>query len=311
MKLSPSVRVPLIVEPANDADRAAAQGFAPYVALLAKLSEVQIVDALPDSPAAVAIVGTTKLMLKVEIDVAAERERLKKEIARIEGEIAKANGKLSSESFVARAPAAVVAQERERLDNFSATLAKLNEQFAKLPPRRVTPARFFYRITHRSANEHFPLRTTGRLQRMDEPEAVRRGRRAAGGAPARGPGRVLRVDLRDAGPPRDRGPHLVQAHRRRRARSRVPAMPGRPVPAHVAGPAPVRDAPRTGRAARDAGRGHHRLLRRGIASTKRLGDVLLHVFNHQTHHRGQATTLFSQLGVDVGPTDLLLLLPEA
>ena len=134
MKLSPSVRVPLIVEPANDADRAAAQGFAPYVALLAKLSEVQIVDTLPDSPAAVAIVGTTKLMLKVEIDVAAERERLKKEIARIEGEIAKATAKLSSESFVARAPAAVVAQERERLDNFSATLAKLNEQFAKLPP---------------------------------------------------------------------------------------------------------------------------------------------------------------------------------
>jgi len=50
---------------------------------------------------------------------------------------------------------------------------------------------------------------------------------------------------------------------------------------------------------------------KGIASTKRLGDVLLHVFNHQTHHRGQATTLFSQLGVDVGPTDLLLLLPAA
>jgi uncharacterized damage-inducible protein DinB len=50
---------------------------------------------------------------------------------------------------------------------------------------------------------------------------------------------------------------------------------------------------------------------KGIASTKRLGDVLLHVFNHQTHHRGQATTLFSQLGVDVGPTDLLLLLPDA
>ena len=132
MKLSPSVRVPLIVEPHGDADRAAAQSFAPYVALLGKLSEVQIVDALPDSPAAVAIVGTTKLMLKVEIDVAAERERLSKEIARITGEIAKANGKLSSESFVARAPAAVVAQERERLENFSATLAKLHEQLGKL-----------------------------------------------------------------------------------------------------------------------------------------------------------------------------------
>jgi uncharacterized damage-inducible protein DinB len=50
---------------------------------------------------------------------------------------------------------------------------------------------------------------------------------------------------------------------------------------------------------------------KGAASTKRLDDVLLHVFNHQTHHRGQATTLFSQTGVDVGPTDLLLLLPDA
>jgi len=50
---------------------------------------------------------------------------------------------------------------------------------------------------------------------------------------------------------------------------------------------------------------------KGVASTKRLGDVLLHVFNHHTHHRGQATTLFSQLGMDVGPTDLLLLLPDA
>jgi valyl-tRNA synthetase len=95
---------------------------------------VQIVDALPDSPAAVAIVGTTKLMLKVEIDVAAERERLAKEIARVEGEIAKAEAKLSSESFVARAPAAVVAQERERVASFSATRDKMKEQLAKLPP---------------------------------------------------------------------------------------------------------------------------------------------------------------------------------
>ncbi|RYF03306.1 MAG: valine--tRNA ligase, partial [Oxalobacteraceae bacterium] len=134
MKLSPSVRVPLIVEPGSEADRIAAQGFAPYVQLLGKLSEVQIVDALPESPAAVSIVGTTKLMLKVEIDVAAERERLSKEIARVEGEVAKANGKLSSESFVARAPAAVVAQERERVANFSATLDKMREQLAKLPP---------------------------------------------------------------------------------------------------------------------------------------------------------------------------------
>jgi valyl-tRNA synthetase len=134
MQISPSVRVPLIVEAADASGQAALHSFAPYIQALGKLSEVNIVDALPESPAAVSIVGTTKLMLKVEIDVAAERERLAKEIARIEGEIAKVNGKLGNESFVARAPAAVVAQENERLVNFSATIIKLREQFAKLPP---------------------------------------------------------------------------------------------------------------------------------------------------------------------------------
>jgi valyl-tRNA synthetase len=132
MQISPSVRVPLIVEAADAAGKARLAAFAPYIQSLGKLAEVNIVDALPDSPAAVSIVGTTKLMLKVEIDVGAERERLSKEITRIEAEIAKVHGKLGNESFVARAPAAVVTQEKERLVNFSATIEKLREQFAKL-----------------------------------------------------------------------------------------------------------------------------------------------------------------------------------
>ncbi|MHB1273704.1 MAG: DinB family protein [Rhodanobacter sp.] len=48
----------------------------------------------------------------------------------------------------------------------------------------------------------------------------------------------------------------------------------------------------------------------GEAHVKPFGLVLRHFFNHQTHHRGQATTLFSQLGVDVGVTDLAVLIPE-
>ena len=51
--------------------------------------------------------------------------------------------------------------------------------------------------------------------------------------------------------------------------------------------------------------------RNGVKGRKILGDVLLHAFNHQTHHRGQVTTLFSQMGIDVGDTDLILLLPDA
>lgn len=49
----------------------------------------------------------------------------------------------------------------------------------------------------------------------------------------------------------------------------------------------------------------------GESNARQLGLLLLHVFNHQTHHRGQATTLLSQAGVDVGVTDLLALVPEA
>ncbi|GIZ52911.1 valine--tRNA ligase [Noviherbaspirillum aridicola] len=129
MQLSPAQKVPLYIEAS---DRARAQSFVTCLQALAKLSDVQVVDALPESPAPVSVVGTVKLMLKVEIDVAAERERLSKEIARLEGEIGKANAKLANESFVARAPAQVVAQEKERVASFGATLAKLREQFEKL-----------------------------------------------------------------------------------------------------------------------------------------------------------------------------------
>ena len=84
--------------------------------------------------APVRMLGALRLALHVEIDVAAERARLGKEVLRLEGEIAKAQAKLSNESFVARARPEVVEQERQRLADFTAALAKLRDQVARLPP---------------------------------------------------------------------------------------------------------------------------------------------------------------------------------
>ena len=128
MNLSPAQRVPLIAQ----GDRAVLQANSLYLAALAKLENVDIVDSLPDVGAPVQVVGTTQLMLHVEIDVEAERLRLGKEIERLQNEITKANGKLSNASFVERAPAAVVEQEKLRVAQFGETLQKVQEQLAKL-----------------------------------------------------------------------------------------------------------------------------------------------------------------------------------
>ena len=137
MNLSPADRVPLLAH----GDAAFIEQAAPVLKALAKLSEVrhigdeaEFVRATEAAP--VAVQGTTRLALHVEIDVEAEYARLSKEKLRIEGERDKARAQLANESFVARAPAAVVAQMRQRLADFDGTLDRLGDQVARLKAKR-------------------------------------------------------------------------------------------------------------------------------------------------------------------------------
>ncbi|WP_288108639.1 valine--tRNA ligase [Limnobacter sp.] len=134
MNLSPADRVPLVASFEGDAEQHAfLTKVANALAALGKLKEVRIVNALPaDAKAPVQIVGALKLMLEVEIDVEAERARISKELDRLNGEIGKCEGKLGNAAFVDKAPAAVVDQEKQRLADFQALKAKLQEQLANL-----------------------------------------------------------------------------------------------------------------------------------------------------------------------------------
>ncbi len=137
MNVSPATRLPLFVIATEAGEAAFLKRSAAVLQALAKLNEVRIFDdeaswAAAAQAAPVAVVGEARICLHMEIDVAAEKIRLGKETARLEGEIVKANGKLGNEAFVAKAPPAVIEQERKRVADFVATLAKLKDQLARL-----------------------------------------------------------------------------------------------------------------------------------------------------------------------------------
>ena len=133
-KIPPSEKVLLLrtADPAVSDMPAAASA----IASLARLSGFEKRDPLPESTSPVAVIGNARVMLYKEVDPAAEVGRISKEIVRVEGEAAKFKANLANASFVDRAPAQVVAQERKRLADFEATLAKLQDQLKKLGPRK-------------------------------------------------------------------------------------------------------------------------------------------------------------------------------
>jgi valyl-tRNA synthetase len=146
MNLSPAEKVPLRISTENiqslnrdtqldlRLEGLERQQIAASLKSLAKLSEVAFERSLGEEAkrSPVQTVGDLQLMLVVQIDIEAERARLSKEIARLQAEISKARAKLDNEGFVARAPAAVVGQEKERLTGFETALARVQGQLTNL-----------------------------------------------------------------------------------------------------------------------------------------------------------------------------------
>jgi valyl-tRNA synthetase len=133
MGVSPATKIPLLT--LGDSDFI--QQHAAVLKALAKLSEVKVFDEeaawqAQAQSAPVSVVSNVRLCLFIEVDVAAEKVRLTKEITRLETEMVKAKGKLENEAFVAKAPPAVITQERQRLADFEDTLHKVKDQLKRL-----------------------------------------------------------------------------------------------------------------------------------------------------------------------------------
>lgn len=133
LNVPPSKQVRLLLQGGHAEDHARAERFAAPLKFLLRLASIDTLDAAQDAPAAAAaIVGELKLLVPLEglVDLDAERARLDKEIARVAGEKEKSQAKL--DKFTDKVPAAVVEQERVRLQDWTSQLDGLRGQRAKL-----------------------------------------------------------------------------------------------------------------------------------------------------------------------------------
>ena len=137
MGVSPATRMPLFALAGSAEEHTFMQSVAPVLQALAKLSEVKVFDdeaawSAAAQAAPVAVIGELRVCLFIEVDVAAEKIRLGKEVERLQNEIEKAGSKLKNEAFVAKAPPAVIEEAKKRVADFTATLTKVQEQLVKL-----------------------------------------------------------------------------------------------------------------------------------------------------------------------------------
>ncbi len=132
MNIKPSKKIPVILENTNEADRKKVAEHSDYLNTLAKLESISVLEAGQVAPeSAIALVGDMKVLVPLAglIDKNAEIKRLQKEIQKLEKELVSVQGKLKNESFVSRAPAAIVQQKKNHASELESSLASLKEQY--------------------------------------------------------------------------------------------------------------------------------------------------------------------------------------
>ena len=128
MGIAPNVKAPLFVE-----GSAELEGLLKYLPSLTRLTEAKLVDSLPEAEdAPVAVCNGARLMLKVEIDKAAETARLSKEAEKLQKVLDKLNAKLSKPGYTEKAPAHLVEKDKADLAELEDKMAKVQTQLAKL-----------------------------------------------------------------------------------------------------------------------------------------------------------------------------------
>ena len=128
MGIAPNVKAPLFVE-----GSAELEGLLKYLPSLTRLTEAKLVDSLPEAEdAPVAVCNGARLMLKVEIDKAAETARLTKEAEKLQKALDKLNAKLSKPGYTDKAPAHLVEKDKADLAELTDKMGKVEGQLAKL-----------------------------------------------------------------------------------------------------------------------------------------------------------------------------------
>ena len=135
MNISPGKPLSVLLSHASEQDRTSLEANRQALGFLARLESIEVLPEGDEGPeSAIALVGGMKLLIPLAglIDKDAEIARLEKEIARLRGDVDRTAAKLANSGFVDKAPEAVVAKERAKLEDSQTAIGKLTDQLARI-----------------------------------------------------------------------------------------------------------------------------------------------------------------------------------